>query len=52
MRTHRWHTQRRGGVVLDLILGLGFVLIGAFVLGLLGLSFGEKLQGAGKFFGY
>ncbi len=51
MRAHRWHAHRRGGVVLDLILGVGLVLVGAFALGLLGLNFGEILEGAKRFFG-
>jgi hypothetical protein len=51
MVAHRWRAQRRGGVVLDLILGVGLVLLGAFLLGLLGVSFGEILRGAGRFFG-
>ena len=37
--------------MLDLILAVGLILTGAFVLDLLGLSFAELLSGAGRFFG-
>jgi hypothetical protein len=46
-----FRTQRRAGVVLDLILGVGVILVGAFVLAHLGLSFGEIVSGARRFFG-
>jgi hypothetical protein len=40
-----------GGAVLDSIVGLGIVLIGAFLLYHLGLTFQEILHGAAGFFG-
>jgi hypothetical protein len=49
VRGNRWNT--RGGLLLDLVLAAGTVLIAAFLLTLLGLSFAELLSGAGRFFG-
>jgi|HubBroStandDraft_1064217.scaffolds.fasta_scaffold336920_2 hypothetical protein len=43
--------NRRGGVVLDLILGIGIVLVGAFLLFDLGFTFHMILHGAERFFG-
>ncbi len=40
----------RGGVLLDAVLVLGLVLLAAFALDRLGLSFGEILHGARQFF--
>ena len=48
-RGHR--INRRGGVLLDLVLATALVLIGAFALDLLGITFLEILQGAAHFFG-
>jgi hypothetical protein len=48
-RTHRMGL--RGGVILDLVLAAGLILVGAFVLSLLGVNFAEILTGAGHFFG-
>ena len=42
----------RAGVLLDLVLVVGLVLLGAFVLDLLGVSFADILQGAEHFFGF
>lgn len=42
---------RRGGVVLDLILGFGILLVGAFLLYHVGITFHEILHGAKGFFG-
>ncbi|HTT72835.1 MAG TPA: hypothetical protein VMG99_01605 [Thermoplasmata archaeon] len=49
---HVLHRDRRGGVVLDLIVGAALVLLGAFVLASAGITLGELLHGAGQFFGY
>jgi hypothetical protein len=43
--------SHRGGVLLDGVLALGVVLVGAFALSHFGLTFSEILQGAGRFFG-
>ena len=43
--------SQRGGVVLDLVLAAGLILIGAFTLSLIGITFHELLRGAGHFFG-
>ena len=45
------HTSNRGGVFLDLVLALGIVLVGAFALYHVGLSFHSILHGAERFFG-
>lgn len=42
---------RRGGVLLDAVVALGVVLVGAYALAHLGLTFEEILRGAGRFFG-
>lgn len=42
---------RRGGVLLDLVLVFMLVLLGAFALDLLGITFSELLRGAARFFG-
>jgi hypothetical protein len=42
--------SRRGGLLLDVVLAFGVILIGAFLLGHLGLSFHELLHGAEHFF--
>ena len=44
-------SNRRGGVLLDVVLSLAFVLLGAFALHSLGISFHEILHGALQFFG-
>lgn len=44
-------SDRRGGVVLDLVLALGLILLGAFALHQLGYSFHQILVGAEQFFG-
>lgn len=50
-RLSRLRGGARGGVVLDLVLAAGIVLIGAFLLYSLGLTFHQILYGAGRFFG-
>lgn len=47
----RLRTARQGGVVLDLVLATGVVLVGAFALYHLGLTFRAILFGAERFFG-
>jgi hypothetical protein len=42
---------RRGGVLLDGVLSVGVVLVGAFALYHFGLTFSEILHGASDFFG-
>jgi hypothetical protein len=52
---HRLRSRRMGeraGVLLDLVLVVGLVLLGAFVLDLVGVSFANILQGAEHFFGF
>ncbi|HTT14527.1 MAG TPA: hypothetical protein VMG81_01945 [Thermoplasmata archaeon] len=51
MRAHRLRADRRAGVLLDLVLGVAFVIVGAFLLYAVGLTFGELLHGAAQFFG-
>jgi flagellar biogenesis protein FliO len=46
----RIHTQR-AGVLLDAIVALAFVLLAAFALERLGISFGELVHSARQFFG-
>jgi hypothetical protein len=41
----------RGGVVLDLVVAFGLILIAAFAFEWLGISFATLLQAAGRFFG-
>jgi len=52
MRRLNLRLDRRGGVLLDLVVGLALVLLGAFALSALGISFHEILRGAGRFFGF
>lgn len=42
---------RRGGVLLDFVLAVAFILFAAFALNLLGLTFHMILSGAAHFFG-
>ncbi len=46
----RFHS-RRGGVVLDLVVGAGLVLIAAYTLDRLGFTLVDLLTGARHFFG-
>jgi hypothetical protein len=43
---------QRAGVLLDLVLIVALVLIGAFALDLLGITFSDIFQGAAHFFGF
>ncbi len=47
----RLRKTNRGGVTLDLVLGVGVILVGAFLLYSAGLSFHTLLHGAERFFG-
>jgi hypothetical protein len=51
MGTFRRFRGTRGGVLLDGVLALGIVLVGAFALAHVGLTFREVLSGAEQFFG-
>jgi hypothetical protein len=50
----RRHLRRdsRGGVVLDLVIATALVLLGAFALSRLGISFAQVWIGARHFFGH
>jgi hypothetical protein len=50
MKVQRGLRSQRGGVLLDGVLGLSLILLGAFALDRLGLHFGEILNGARQFF--
>ncbi|HYA54594.1 MAG TPA: hypothetical protein VEG42_03215 [Thermoplasmata archaeon] len=52
MRRTALRADRRGGALLDLIVGSAFVLVGAFALASVGVSLPEILHGAGRFFGF
>ncbi len=47
----RFSSNRRGGVLLDAVLALALVLVGAYLLHSAGLTFGELVHGAARFFG-
>jgi hypothetical protein len=42
----------RGGVLLDLVIAVGLVLLAAFAFSRLGISFHELIEGARHFFGH
>ena len=44
--------NRRGGVLLDGVLSVGVVLVGAFLLESVGITFADLLHGALRFFGH
>jgi len=44
--------NQQGGALLDGVLSLGIVLVGAFCLESLGISFSELVHGALRFFGH
>jgi hypothetical protein len=44
-------TSRRGGLLLDVVLVFGVILVGAFLLYGVGLTFHMLLHGAERFFG-
>ena len=43
--------NRRGGVLLDAVLALALLLVGAYLLHSAGLTFHELVHGAAQFFG-
>jgi hypothetical protein len=43
--------NRRGGVLLDLVLSLALILVGAYALESIGIDFHQLLHGALHFFG-
>jgi hypothetical protein len=48
----KWRRMgRRGGVLLDLVLIVALVLLGAFALNLLGITLADIVSGAEHFFG-
>ncbi len=51
MRRSRFSHNSRGGVLLDAVLVLAFVLVGAYLLHSAGLSFHDLVHGAESFFG-
>jgi hypothetical protein len=51
MRRSKLGKSHRAGVLLDAIVGLALIVLGAFALNSLGLSFHEILHGAARFFG-
>jgi hypothetical protein len=51
MTLSRRRLNRRGGLLLDAVLSLGLVLLGAYALDSLGISFAHLLHGALHFFG-
>ena len=51
MSLRRSRFDRRGGVLLDAVLSLALILLGAYALESVGISFGQLLHGALRFFG-
>ncbi len=51
MRRTGLRRSRQGGVLLDVIIGASLLLFGAFALASLGLTLGEIVHGAIRFFG-
>lgn len=51
MSRHARRMNQRAGVLLDLVLAVGLILLAAFVLFAFGITFHEILSGAGHFFG-
>jgi hypothetical protein len=51
MSLGRSRLNQRGGVLLDLVLAFALVMLGAFALNAVGISFREILHGASRFFG-
>jgi len=52
MRRKNLRRNRIGGVLLDLVIGTALVMLGAFALASLGITFPEILHGASRFFGF
>jgi hypothetical protein len=49
-RTRTIRTNERAGILLDLVLAVGLILLAAFVLAMFGVTFSEVWQGAKQFF--
>jgi hypothetical protein len=50
--THRFRLRsRRAGVVLDVVVAVGLIVIGAFVLEAVGVSWADLVHGVERFFG-
>jgi hypothetical protein len=47
----RFRLSRRGGVLLDVVLSLALILVGAYALESIGITFHQILHGALHFFG-
>lgn len=52
MRLSSIARNRRGGVLLDAVLALAIILVGAWMLQSAGISFHELVHSAARFFGY
>ena len=52
MRRGNLRRNRNGGVLLDLVVGAALVMLGAFALASVGITFPEILRGASRFFGF
>jgi hypothetical protein len=50
-RARSLRTNESGGILLDMVLAVGLILLTAFVLAMFGVTFAEVLQGARQFFG-
>jgi hypothetical protein len=50
-RGRQLRAERGGGAILDVILGFGVILVGAYLLYQVGLTFHALLFGAERFFG-
>jgi hypothetical protein len=46
-----WRRNRRAGVLLDAVLAIALIVLGAFALNAIGLRLSTLLEGAGHFFG-
>jgi|HubBroStandDraft_1064217.scaffolds.fasta_scaffold23723_5 hypothetical protein len=51
MALRRLRFNRKGGILLDAVLSLALLVVGAFLLESIGISFGEIVHGAMRFFG-
>lgn len=51
MAAPSFQRNRRGGALLDAVVALGLILLAAYALDSIGISFAEILHGAFRFFG-
>jgi hypothetical protein len=51
MHARKLRQNNRGGVLLDLVLAAALIILGAFALDLMGITFQSIIQGAEQFFG-